>query len=138
MMFQDQEFKDDLDETERETGRFEARPEPQHALRSPAAPTLVPEAHKPKVRKSRLKLLAGLAVALLALAAGGAYGRYWWTTGRYLITTDDAYVGAKNSTLSPKVSGYISDVAVEDNAHVASGDVIARIDDGDYQLAVQN
>ena len=46
-------------------------------------------------------------------------------------------MGAKNATLSPKVSGYISLVAVEDNARVAAGDVIARIDDGDYRLAVQ-
>jgi membrane fusion protein, multidrug efflux system len=139
---QDQEFKDDLDETAREVGRYEARPAPQHALRVPAAPTLAPQAPelgepKPR-RKPGLRLLAGGVVVLLALAGATAYGHYWWTTGRYLISTDDAYVGAKNATLSPKVSGYISDVAVEDNARVASGDVIARIDDGDYQLAVQN
>src|SRR5581483_3705352 len=86
--------------------------------------------------KARLRLLIGLAGALV-LGAGTYYGHYWWTTGRYLVTTDDAYVGAKNATLSPKVSGYIADVPVEDNAHVRTGDVIARIDDGDYQLAVQ-
>ena len=137
-MFQEQEL-DDLKETERELGRYEARPEPQQPAQTPAAPTLAPEAQQRQVhRKPRLKLLAGVVVALLALSAGGAYGRYWWTSGRYLITTDDAYVGAKNATLSPKVSGYISSLAVEDNAYVASGDVIARIDDGDYQLAVQN
>src|SRR5262245_11176142 len=136
MMFQDQELKDDRDETGQETARFEARPEPQ-ARRSPAALTLAVQEPQAR-RKAGLRLLAGLVVALLALAAATAYGRYWWTTGRYLITTDDAYVGAKNATLSPKVSGYISNVAVEDNAHVATGDVIARIDDGDYQLAVAN
>jgi membrane fusion protein, multidrug efflux system len=136
MMFQDQEFKDDLDETAREVRRYEPRPT------VPAAPTLAPQAPelgepKPR-RKPGLRVLAGGVVVLLALAGATAYGHYWWTTGRYLISTDDAYVGAKNATLSPKVSGYISDVAVEDNARVASGDVIARIDDGDYQLAVQN
>src|SRR5262249_59993260 len=46
-------------------------------------------------------------------------------------------VGAKSATLSPKVSGYVSLVAAEDNARVAAGDLIARIDDGDYRLAVQ-
>jgi membrane fusion protein, multidrug efflux system len=87
----------------------------------------------------RKALIRGAAIAglALAIAAGGYYGQYWWTTGRYLVSTDDAYVGAKNATLSPKVSGYISLVAVEDNARVAAGDVIARIDDGDYRLAVQ-
>jgi membrane fusion protein (multidrug efflux system) len=53
------------------------------------------------------------------------------------VSTNDAYVGAKNATLSPKVSGYIADIVVADNARVAAGDVIARIDDGDYRLAVQ-
>jgi membrane fusion protein (multidrug efflux system) len=86
--------------------------------------------------KARLRVLIGLAGALV-LGAGAYYGHYWWTTGRYLVTTDDAYVGAKNATLSPKVSGYIADVPVEDNAQVRTGDVVARIDDGDYQLAVQ-
>jgi membrane fusion protein (multidrug efflux system) len=88
-------------------------------------------------RRRWLALLGGLLGMALA-AVGVSYGHYWITQGRYLVTTDDAYVGAKNATLSPKVSGYISEVAVEDNAHVAAGDVIARIDAGDYQLAVAN
>jgi membrane fusion protein (multidrug efflux system) len=73
----------------------------------------------------------------LALGGSAYYGHYWWTTGRYLVSTDDAYVGAKSATLSPKVSGYVSDIVVADNARGAAGDVIARIDDGDYRLAVQ-
>jgi membrane fusion protein (multidrug efflux system) len=87
----------------------------------------------------RKPLVRGAAIAGLILALGGAayYGHYWWTAGRYLVSTDDAYVGAKSATLSPKVSGYIRDIAVTDNARVAQGDVIAHIDDGDYKLAVQ-
>jgi membrane fusion protein, multidrug efflux system len=86
--------------------------------------------------RSRMRM-AAIAALLLALGAGAAFAQYWWITGRYLVSTDDAYVGARSSTLSPKVSGYIADVAVEDNAHVRAGDVIVRIDDGDYRLAVQ-
>jgi membrane fusion protein (multidrug efflux system) len=78
----------------------------------------------------------GLAV-LLALGFGSYYAHYWWTQGRYLVSTDDAYVGARNATLSPKISGYIVAIAVDDNAEVKTGDAIARIDDGDYRLAVQ-
>ena len=87
----------------------------------------------------RKALARGAAIlgVLLALSGGGYYGHYWWTAGRYLVSTDDAYVGAKSATLSPKVSGYIADITVADNARVAEGDVIARIDDGDYRLAVQ-
>jgi membrane fusion protein (multidrug efflux system) len=77
------------------------------------------------------------ATVLAALGLGGWYGHYWWTTGRYLISTDDAYVGAKNTTLSAKIMGYVAEVAVDDNARVRNGDVIARIDDGDYQLAAE-
>src|SRR5204863_3975001 len=85
-------------------------------------------------RRSRVVL--GV-VGALALGAGAYFGHSWWTTGRYVVATDDAYVGARSSTLSPKVSGYITDVAVEDNAQVKAGDVVARIEDGDYQLAAQ-
>ena len=86
--------------------------------------------------RSRLRVVAGV-VGVLALGVGAWFGHSWWTTGRYMVATDDAYVGARSSTLSPKVSGYIADVAVEDNAQVKAGDVVARIDDGDYRLAVQ-
>jgi membrane fusion protein, multidrug efflux system len=94
-------------------------------------------ASRPKGGRKALARGAAILVVLLALSGGAYYGHYWWTAGRYLVSTDDAYVGAKSATLSPKVSGYISDITVADNARVAEGDVIARIDDGDYRLAVQ-
>jgi membrane fusion protein (multidrug efflux system) len=90
---------------------------------------------KPRGRAARkIALVLG---ALLALGGAGWYGQYWWTTGRYLVSTDDAYVGAKNATLAAKITGYVAEVVIDDNAHVHEGDVIARIDDGDYQLAVK-
>lgn len=79
-----------------------------------------------------------LTLALVMLGTGGWYGHYWWTTGRFLVSTDDAYVGAHTATLAAKVSGYISSVDVRDNQEVRPGDVIARIDDGDYKLAVES
>jgi membrane fusion protein, multidrug efflux system len=88
-------------------------------------------------RLPRLRTIALIVSVLLVLGFGGWYGNYWWTTGRYLVSTDDAYVGAKNATLSAKVMGYVSAVVVDDNAHVRAGDVVARIDDGDYQLAAE-
>jgi membrane fusion protein (multidrug efflux system) len=106
-----------------------AQPTPKVMDRSPQAGV------QPK-RDPRRRFLVAIA-ALLALGTGTYFGASWWTTGRYMVSTDDAYVGARNSTLSPKVSGYISDVAVVDNAHVKAGDVIVSIEDGDYRLAVQ-
>ena len=95
-------------------------------------------APKAGIRLSGSKLKqAALGLAVIAgVFAGADYGRYYWTTGRYLVSTDDAYVDAHSAMISPKISGYISDVAVDDNQSVKAGDVIARIDPRDYQTAL--
>jgi membrane fusion protein (multidrug efflux system) len=49
----------------------------------------------------------------------------------------NAFIAARQSSLAPKVSGYITAVPVTDNQHVAAGDVIALIDDRDYRIALQ-
>ena len=93
------------------------------------------------VGKNRARLLfskrtvvgSALAVAMLA---GGLAGVRWWMNGWYVVSTDDAYVLAHNTTLASKISGYVDSIPVQDNARVNAGDVIATIDDGDYRLAV--
>jgi len=99
-----------------------------------AAPAPLPAI--PVARKGAVKriLMAGTAVALLAGAAW--YGFDYWTVGRYLVSTDDAYVKADNTTIAPKVSGYLRDVLVGDNERVTSGQVLARIDDPDFKVAL--
>ncbi len=77
-----------------------------------------------------------LALALplvLATAAGGYL--YWDYAGRFQ-STDDAFIAARAFSMAPKVSGYITAVPVTDNQHVGAGDVIARIDDRDYRVAL--
>jgi membrane fusion protein, multidrug efflux system len=103
--------------------------------RQPAA-TNLPAVATAKPRRSRRKLAVIGLVAALALAAGGWYGHHWLTVGRFIVSTDDAYVRADATTLAAKVSGYVKTVNVADNAYVHAGDVIAGIDNGDYQLAV--
>jgi membrane fusion protein, multidrug efflux system len=100
-------------------------------------PRQTSEAATPPVAvKNRLRqlLLAGTAVALLAGAAW--YGWDYWTVGRYLVSTDDAYVKADNTTIAPKVSGYLAEVLVGDNQRVKAGQILARIDDRDYRVAL--
>src|SRR5437588_1411308 len=81
--------------------------------------------------------LVGLALALsLAGAAIADFGYGYFTTGRYLETTDDAYVKADSTIISPKVSGYISQVLVGDNEKVEAGQLLARIDDRDFKPAL--
>jgi membrane fusion protein (multidrug efflux system) len=82
----------------------------------------------------RKLLLAGAAVA--ALSGAVWYGWDYWTVGRFLVSTDDAYIKADNTTIAPKVSGYLTDVLVGDNERVKAGEVLARIDDRDFKVAL--
>ncbi|GAB2178232.1 HlyD family secretion protein [Dongia sp. agr-C8] len=87
------------------------------------------------MKRTLRRILLG-SVALAVLAGAGAFGSYWVKTGRYLESTDDAYVQADYTTIAPKVSGYIADVKVEDNQPVKAGDVLAVIDDRDFKTAL--
>src|SRR5881227_2979486 len=96
----------------------------------------VPAKAGARLSGARLKEAAlGLALAVGIFAAAD-YGHYYWTTGQYLVSTDDAYVDVHSALINPKVSGYISEVPVDDNQPVKAGQVIARIDPRDYQTAL--
>jgi membrane fusion protein (multidrug efflux system) len=78
--------------------------------------------------------MAGTAVAVLA--ASSWYGWDYITVGRFLVSTDDAYVKADTTTIAPKVSGYLREVVVGDNEQVKAGQVLARIDERDFKVAL--
>jgi membrane fusion protein (multidrug efflux system) len=82
-------------------------------------------------RRSR-RLVPALAIALISIAAAAAFGSYYWVVGRFLESTDDAYVQADSTIVAPKVSGYLSQVLVEDNQPVKAAQPLAKIDDRDY------
>jgi membrane fusion protein, multidrug efflux system len=75
------------------------------------------------------------AIAIGAVAAGAAawFAWFWWTEGRFIETTDDAYVGGDVTTLSSKVAGFIENVSVIDNQQVKAGDLLVKLDDRDYR-----
>jgi membrane fusion protein (multidrug efflux system) len=80
---------------------------------------------------------AALALAVaLGVAVAADFGHYYLTTGRYLETTDDAYVKADSTIIAPKVSGYIAQVLVNDNQPVTAGQLLAKIDDRDFRAAL--
>jgi membrane fusion protein, multidrug efflux system len=91
---------------------------------------------KPQRSRRRARLLAAAAVVVLGVAAW--FGYDYLTVGRFLVSTDDAYVQAYNTTIAAKVAGYVASVPVTDNTRVLAGDVIATIDDGDYRLAIDS
>jgi membrane fusion protein (multidrug efflux system) len=91
-----------------------------------------------RVRGSRfsLKKAAMVGAALLIGAGVVWYGYNYWTVGRFIESTDDAYVGGDVSVMAPKVSGFIAEVAVTDNQPVHQGDLLIRLDDRDYRAAL--
>lgn len=109
---------------------------PGPAAQPMAAPPVPALASRP-LAASRKRLVVGAAAALLLLASGW-FGFNYVTVGRFLVSTDDAYIRANTTTLGAKVSGYVLEFLAEDNSTVRAGDVIARIDDGDYRLAVNS
>ncbi len=119
--------------------RSQASDEPavRRSAEAPVAPGIdKPAAAAPAAPKTgKRKLVMMGVVALLALAAA-SYAVHYVLVGRFYISTDDAYVRANNTTLGARVSGHIAAILPGDNVVVRSGDVIFRIDDGDYRIAV--
>jgi membrane fusion protein (multidrug efflux system) len=87
--------------------------------------------------RQALRRVALAFAGALAVAGAAAFGHYYLTIGRYLETTDDAYVKADSTIIAPKVSGYIGEVLVSDNEPVKAGQLLARIDDRDFKTALQ-
>jgi len=103
-----------------------------HEVKAPpveAAPAEV----APKRNRRRWALSGALLIVVLAAIA---HGHRWWTVGRFLESTDDAYVGGDVTAIAPRVAGFISRVAVTDNQAVRAGDLLVQLDDRDYRAAL--
>jgi membrane fusion protein (multidrug efflux system) len=84
-----------------------------------------------------LRARIGLAVAAgLLLVAGLIYGIHWYLHGRFIISTDDAYLRADLVTVAPRVSGYIEEIYVMENQRVEAGQPLLRIDLRNYRDAL--
>jgi membrane fusion protein (multidrug efflux system) len=107
---------------------------PPLGSRAMSAPAVLPSATEMPPRGSRTKTLILVFLALVALGAGARFGWHWWMVGRFEEVTDDAFLQADKVVVAPKVGGFVTDVRVTDNQPVEAGDVIAQIDDRDYQV----
>lgn len=124
----------------------EVRPFPVKAVpetaKAPAgeAPVAPPPAAnidaKPAARKRSPRKLVLSILGLALLGGAGWYGYDYWTTGRFMISTDDAYVQVDMTFVSPKIPGYVATVPFKENDHVKAGDVLVTMDDGDYRIAL--
>lgn len=88
------------------------------------------------IAKHRLRAPLLISSSFAILAAAAFFGRHYWTVGRFQVSTDDAYVQADNISVAPRVSGYIGAVLVGDNEVVTEGQALARIDDRDFKVAL--
>jgi membrane fusion protein (multidrug efflux system) len=98
---------------------------------------LVADAGKVKPRMT-FKQFALLGLACIAALASSSYGYYWWTTGRFIESTDDAYVGGNVTPISPHISGFIVEIPVTDNQRVVAGQLLVQLDDRDARAAVDH
>lgn len=83
-----------------------------------------------------MKKTIGLLLLPVLLAGAAWFAWSWWTEGRFIESTDNAYVEADITTIAPRVEGYVAEVRVVDNQPVKAGDVLLRIDDRDYRAKV--
>jgi len=124
-----------LPETERPRALVPAASPATGAVESQGAgKALEPVAPKPAPRRRRRLMLVVAVIAVLG--AGGYYGYDWWENGRFIVSTDDAYVAAKAAAVTPRIAGYVKQVVAADNTQVKAGDPLVILDDKDYRIAL--
>ena len=127
---------DSMRDAPREQPARPPREQPEQPLREqPERPVESPsESEKglqtPRRRWVRWALFALLPLALIA-------GSYWYVTGGSVMSTDDAYVEADKVGISTDVSGIVKEVDVTNNQHVDEGQVLFRLDDLPFRLALE-
>ncbi len=79
------------------------------------------------------KAVWGIAAVLAIAAIGGLLA---WLHYRGRESTDDARIDGHIAPVSARVGGYITEILVDENQIVSAGQVLARIDDSDYRVAL--
>jgi membrane fusion protein (multidrug efflux system) len=95
-------------------------------LESDAAPTARPS----PLQSKSVKGIVG-AAAVLVIVGLGVWLFNWWTAGRFVQKTNDAFLQADQVTVAPKIAGYVEQVLVGDNQDVVAGQALVRIDPRD-------
>ena len=90
---------------------------------------------KAKPKRKPGKTLALGALGLGALLGAAIWGAHWWSVGRFIESTNDAYLQAYSLSVAAKVAGTVSEVYVSDNQSVSVGQPLVRLDVRPYQAA---
>lgn len=96
------------------------------------APDDPPKTIKPSRRSVILMVLVALAGVLAIL-----YAWQLWPFSNRVAVTENAYVRGQITVLAPQVSGYVTDVLVQDFERVSQGQPLVRIDDRQYRQLVE-
>lgn len=119
--------------------RLETAQPPSEARKpAEAAPGSEQSTARPPAGRKPVKRMALILVAGTVLAAGGWFGLDWWRNGRFIVSTDDAYVGAEMATISAKLAANVATVSVTRNQEVKAGDPLVGLDDGDQRIALES
>lgn len=102
--------------------------EPPNAAEQATKATAPKPGHAKRTALAASLLVAGVGLVTLAHA--------WWTAGRFVESTNDAYVGGDVTVIAPQVAGIISQLTVGDNQPVHAGDLLLKLDDRDYVVAL--
>ncbi len=111
-------------------------PSEDHAVTAATVEKAVEPAPPTAPRRGGRRKLVLMTALAVALGGGAYYGYDWWTNGRFIVSTDDAYVAAKAAAVTPRISGYIKSVAAPDNTRVKAGDPLVYLDDSNYRIAL--
>lgn len=82
-----------------------------------------------RIGKWLVRAAAGLTGALVVLVVAA----WWFSEGRYIESTDNAYVQGDIAVLSPRIEGNVASIAVGDNQPVRAGDPLILLDPKDWQ-----
>ena len=99
-----------------------------NAREAPAVPLVAdtrPPARAPAEPRRLGRVLLAF-VLVVAVAAAAQWGHRWWTIGRFVVSTDDAYVRAEVSTIATKIAGYVAAIAVRNGDVVRFGGVFVN------------
>ncbi len=122
---------------EQEAPASEARSNPRFTPQGEAQGAASQAAGQPAPKKGRGKRVAAIGALVAIIGIGAYFGYDWWTNGRFMVSTDDAYVSADTAVIAPKVAGYVDSVPVADNSRVTAGTPLLLIDDFDYRIALE-
>jgi len=95
---------------------------------SDSKPAYPPGVQAPLARRSRFRRLR-LPLLLLLLLGGGLVANWWWQVGRFLESTDNAYVQGDIAVLGPRIEGHVAAIRVADNQRVQAGEPLIELDE---------